>query len=256
VRCSLVDASGTVHEDALALPGQSPTIVASSGGWVIAYVVGETTLRLQPLDPQLGPAGAPADFKRSTHLGYSKAGALLTPTPSGFALVGAGSDDEHDQLLRLGADLKPLGAAIPLGRDFWFYGQVVASDDRAAVSLSAPYGSYLLLLDAEKVTAELWIAGGGKTGMDEALLLEDGTIGAAWLTREQAQAVRQRSFADGEDSDIGLAPPTDSLLGSPEEGTDSYQQLLRVADQTLLVARASRYGYLATVAIRVGALKF
>jgi hypothetical protein len=254
VRCSLVDASGTVQENALALPGYSPTIVASSDGWVIAYAVGDTTLRLQPLDPQLEPAGTPVDLKRSTHFSYSKAGALLTSTPSGFALVGAGSDDEHDGLLRLGADLKVLGAAIPLGRDFWFYGQMIASDNRAAVSLSAPYGSYLLLLDAERVTAELSIAGGGKAGIDEAFLLMDGTIGAAWLTRDQA--VRQRSFAPGHDSDIGLATRTDSLLGLPEEGTESYQQLLSVADQTLLVARANRYGYLAPAAIRVAALKF
>lgn len=254
VHCSLVDASGTVQENALALPGQSPTIVASPDGWVIACVVGDTTLRLQPLDPQLEPAGAPVDFKRSTHFSYSKAGALFTSTPSGFALVGASSDDEHDGLLRLSADLKALGAAIPLGRDFWFYGQMIASDSRAAVSLSAPYGSYLLLLDAESVTAELSIAGGGKTGMDEAFLLMDGTIGAAWLTREQA--VRQRSFADGHDSDFGVATRSDSLLGRPEEGTESYQQLLKVADQTLVVARAYRNGYLGAAAIRVAALKF
>jgi hypothetical protein len=170
-------------------------------------------------------------------------------------LVGASLDDGHDGLLRFDADLQPQGSAIPLGRDFWFSGQLVASDTRAAVSLSAPYGSYLLLLDADRVTAELPVAGGGKVGMDEALFLTDGGIGAAWLTSNFE--VRRRFFADGHDAEIGLeSRTTGSLLGIEEEGTDSYQHLLQVKDQALLVGRARRSGYLGPGGIRVAALRF
>lgn len=212
-------------------------------------------LRLQPLDPQLEPTGTAVDLNRSTNFENPQAAPLLTPTPSGFALVGARSDDGHEGLLRLGPDLQPVGAAIPLGRDFWFFGQLVASDTRAAVSLSAPYGSYLMLMDREQVTAELLIAGGGKTGMDEALLLTEGGLGAAWLTG--GRYLMRRFFADGADAAIGLgARSTQGPLGFPEEGTDSYQQLLTVGGQTLLVGRDRRYGYLGPAAIRAATLSF
>jgi hypothetical protein len=255
LHCSLVDGAGTVQQNVVALRGQHPTLVAARSGWVIAYVAGDTTLRLQPLTPELQPAGTPADFECSSYFKSAKTGPLLTATPSGFALVGARSDDEHDGLLRLDVDLRPLGPAIPLGRDFWFHGQLIASHERAAVSLSAPYGSYLLLLDSENVTAELPIGGGGKTGTDQALLLADGAIDAAWLTPERG--VGRRSFSDGQDAEVGLTSRgTDDLLGLEEQGSDSYQQLLRVEDQTLLVARARRFGYLGPAAIRVAPLTF
>jgi hypothetical protein len=242
VHCSLVDEQGHVQLNALALGGQYATIVASPTGWVIAYATSDTGLRLQALTPALEPTGSAVDLQRSAHFVYPKIGTLLTRTPSGFALVGASLEDGHDGLLRLDADLQPLGPGIPLGRDFWFSGQLVASETRAAVSLSAPYGSYLLLLDAEQVVAELPIAGGGKTGMDEAFLLTDGGIGTAWLTPDLG--VLRRYFADGHEADLDLGNrDMKPLLGNPEEGTDSYQQLLKVADQTLLLGRAHRYGY-------------
>jgi hypothetical protein len=256
VHCSLVDEQGHVRQNALALSGQYATIVASPSGWVIAYATSDTELRLQPLAPALEPAGSAVDLQLSARFVYPKVGVLLTGTPSGFALVGARLEDGHDGLLRLGADLQPVGPAIPLGRDFWFSGQLVASDTRAAVSLSAPYGSYLILLDAQQVTAELLISGGGKTGMDEAFLLTDGGIASAWLTRDVE--VQRRFFADGQGAQVGpgnrdMRP----LLGMPEAGTDSYQQLLKVGRQTLLVGRAYRYGYLGgSGTIRVAALTF
>ena len=255
VHCSLVDDQGEAQLNVLELPGQYPTIVASRSGWVIAYTTSDTMLRLQPLTAGLELTGTSVDLKRSARFAYPKVAALLTGTPSGFALVGAGLDDGHDGLLRLGADLQPVGPAVPLGRDFWFYGQLIASDTRAAVSLSAPYGSYLVLMDTEQVTGELLLAGGGKTGMDEAFLLTDGGIGAAWLTPNSD--VLRRFLANGHDAELGLGSrQTEVLLGLPEEGTDSYQQLLRVADQTLLVGRARRYGYLGPGAIRAAALSF
>lgn len=255
VRCSLLDGAGTVQESILALAGQHPALVAAPSGWVLAYVVGDTTLRLQPLTSLLQPTGVHVDFERASRVDSADAATLLAATDSGFALIGARADDGHDGLLRLGVDLRPLGPAIPLGRDYWFYGQLVASDERAAVSLSAPYGSYLLLLDTERVTAELPIGGGGKTGMDQALLLTEGAIDAAWLTRDGD--VQRRVFENGRDGEVGLSSRgTDDLLGLPQEGTDSYQQLLKVEDQTLLVARNRRYGYLGQSAIRVAPLTF
>lgn len=249
VHCALVDSEGTIQQNILELPGQHPTLVAAPNGWVIAFAATDTTLRLQSLSQSLRPTSTSVDFERSLRFASAKAGALLTATPSGFALVGARADDGREGLLRLDANLRPLGPAIPLGRDFWFYGQLVASDERAAVSLSAPYGSYLLLLDAEQVTAELPIAGGGKTGTDQAFLLSDGAIEAAWLTRDAG--IGRRDFSDGHDAEVGLeSRGTDDLLGLEEQGTDSYQQLLRVEDQTLLVARAHRFGYLEPAPIR------
>lgn len=255
VHCSLVDDQGQARRNVLALEGSHAAIVAARNGWVIAYATSDSSLRVQSFAPELELTGTPLDLERSTHFGYSNAAPLLTATPTGFALVGARSDDGHEALLRLGVDLKPDGVPIALGRDFWFYGQLLASDTRAAVSLSTAYGSYLLLSDTEQVTAELLVAGGGKTGMDEAFLLTDGGIGAAWLTRDGD--VRRRFFADGRDADIGLETrQAGELLGLPEEGTDSYQQLLTVGDRTLLVGRDRRYGYFGPDAIRAAALSF
>lgn len=252
VHCSLVDEEGHVQLNALSLDGQLATLVASPTGWLLAYATSDTELRLQPLTSALEPTGSAVDLQRSPAFRYPKAAPLLAPTPSGFALVGASSEDGHEQLLRLNAKLKPVGSAIPLGHDFWFFGQLIASDTRAAVSLSAPYGSYLMLLDKEKVVAELPISGGGKTGMDEAFLLTNGGIGSAWLTPD-AQ-VRHRFFRDAHEAEVGLGSRDGGpLLGMPEEGTESYQQLLQVAGQTLIVGRAYRYGY---GAIQVAALTF
>jgi hypothetical protein len=255
VHCSLLDDQNEAQRNVLALAGSSPVLVATPTGWLMAYAKARGMLRLQPLTPLLEPTGTAVDLGRSTHFEYPQAAPLLTPTPSGFALVGARLDDSQEGLLRLGPDLQPLGPTIPLGRNFWFYGQLIASDTRAAVSLSAPYGSYLLLMDREQVTAELLIAGGGKTGMDEALLVTEGGIGAAWLSG--GRYVLRRFFADGADAQIGLgARPTQGPLGLPEEGTDSYQQLLTVGGQTLLVGRDRRYGYLGPAAIRAATLSF
>lgn len=255
VHCSLLDDQNEAQRNVLALDGSSPVLVATPTGWLMAYAKTYALLRLQPLTPLLEPTGTAVDLDRSTHFEYPQAAPLLTPTPSGFALVGARFGDNQETLLRLGPDLQPLGPAIHLGRTFWFYGQVIASDTRAAVSLSAPYGSYLLLMDLEQVTAELLIAGGGKTGMDEALLVTEGGIGAAWLTGGHYEM--RRFFADGADAQIGLgARPTQGPLGLPEEGTDSYQQLLTVGGQTLLVGRDRRYGYLGPAGIRAATLSF
>jgi hypothetical protein len=69
--------------------------------------------------------------------------------------------------------------------------------------------------------------------------------------------VIRRFFADGADAQIGLgARPTQGPLGLPVEGTDSYQQLLTVGGQTLLVGRDRRYGYLGPAAIRAATLSF
>ncbi|HYP76534.1 MAG TPA: hypothetical protein VER12_11285 [Polyangiaceae bacterium] len=253
VHCALFDEQGEVQPSSLALAGRSPTIVSTAQGWVVAYASTDTELRVQPLTAALAVGGTPVDLPLSSGLSYSKAGPLFASTPSGFALVGARLEDGHDALTRLDLDLQPT-AAIPLEHDFWFFGQLVATDTRAAVSLSAPYGSYILLFDETRVTAELPIAGGGKTGVDQALSLTEGGIAAAWLGPDLA--VWLRFFADGQDEAVGLGGHGEegSLLGSPVEGGDSYQQTLEVAGQTLLVARGIRYGYLPNEAIRVAPL--
>jgi len=257
VHCVRVDDQGRVQESPLVLAGQNPTLVADSKGWAIGYTSGDQQLRLQRLSAAFEPSGKPVDLARSSNFQSQKAGPLLTPTPSGFALVGASLEDGHDCLLRLNADLQPVGTAIPLGRDFWTSGQLVASETRAAVSLSAPYGSYLLLLDTQQVTAELPIGGGGKTGMDHALLLAEGGIGAVWLAPDLG--LLRRFFADGQDAAVGLENRIHpgSLLGMAEEGTGSYQQLLRVEDRTLVIARSWRYGVFSSgQGIRAASLTF
>ncbi|MEI9952704.1 MAG: hypothetical protein WDO74_27915 [Pseudomonadota bacterium] len=256
VHCSLVDEQGQVQLNAVEFDGQYPTLVASPSGWAIGYTISGAQLRLQALTPALELNGSPVDLQQSARFQGARLGPLLTPVPSGFALVGAKSADEHEGLLRLDADLQPLGDATPLGRDFWMSGQLVASDTRAAVSLSVAYGSFLLLLDAHQVTAELPVAGGGKAGMDHALVLTQGGIGAAWL--DGVAEARRRFFADGHDAEIGLETHDNpsTAIGLPEEGIESYQQLLQVADRTLLVARQTRSGSLANAPIRVATLTF
>jgi hypothetical protein len=257
VHCALVDEQGNVHSDALELSGQSPKIVASPGGWAIGYAASDAQLRLQALTPALAPSGSPVDLQFSQPFRSLKLSPLLARTAAGFALVGMSLENGHDCLQRLGPDLHPVGSPTPLGRDAWFTAQLVASDTRTAVSLSAPYGAYLLLLEGEKLTAELPMSGGGKTGMDHAMLPCAGGVGAAWLNRDGG--VLRRFFADGGDDEIGLATQTStqSVLGLPEEGTDSYQQLLRVAGQILLIGRLTRGGALRDPStIRVATLTF
>ena len=257
IHCSLVDEQGTVQRNALTLAGQYPTLVGRDGRWAIAYSASETELRLQALTPSLEVTGDPVSLEPSSAFRTQKRGPLIAPTPSGFALVGAALADEHDALWRLDAELQPVGSPVPLGHDLWFTAQLAASDTRAAVSLSAPYGAYLLLLEGARVSAELPMGGGGKTGMDHALLVNDGGIGAAWL--DPNGALWRRYFADGRDADVGGLVEREANFPPPgpsEEGTDSYQQLLRVSDQVLVLARARHYGYLASDSLRVASLSF
>jgi hypothetical protein len=256
VRCARLDEQNQVHSDALVIAGQYATIVASKSGWAIAYTGSDAHVRLQALTPELELNGSYIGPQMFVQFSSRDLGPLFAATASGYVLVGTNDEGGDVSLIRLSADLKSVVSAIPLGRKLWHGGQLLASDTRVAVSLSVAYGSYLLLLDQKKITAELAVAGGNKTGMDEALLPVDGGIGAAWLDRDAR--VRRRFFAQGRDSDIGLGPrsPTDSPLGLPEEGTDSYQQLLQVAGQTLLIARYYRYGAFSAAPIRVAALTF
>jgi len=259
VHCSLIDQEGHVRLNALAVTGQYATIVGNASGWAIAYTGADKRLRLQALTSELELNGSVICPQLSGQFSSRDLGPLFATTPSGYVLVAGSSDEGEVGLMRLGTDLLPSAPALPLGRKLWYAGQLVASDTRAAVSLSAPYGSFLLLSENNRLTAELPVAGGGKTGMDHALVLTDGGIGAAWLDREGKGVVR-RFMGDGHDSDIGGLETRDltgSPLGLPEEGTDSYQQLVRVADQTLLVGKWRRYGSLANSnAIRVATLTF
>jgi len=257
IHCSLVDGEGHAQSNPLAIAGQYGTIVAGTSGWAIAYAGSDSRVRLQALTPSLELNGSyigPQIFA----LPASKAdGPIFAATPSGYVLVGTNDEDGRNlSLLRLSPDLQSVVYASPLGRSLWFSGQVVASDTRAAVSLGAAYGSFLLLLDAKKVTAELPISGGGKTGMDSALLLTEGGIGSACL--DPGAGVRRRFFADGHDADIGVGDrvANAALLGGPQEGSESYQQLLLVGDRTLLVARSQRYGLFSGAPLRVAPLTF
>ena len=257
IHCTLVDEQGAVQRNALTLAGQYPSLVGRNGRFALGYSASETELRLQALTPSLEVTGDPVSLNPSPAFRTQKRGPLLVATPSGFAMVGAVLADEDDALWRLDADLQPVGSPVPLGHNLWFTAQLAASDTRAAVSLSAPYGAYLVLLEGDRVSAELPMSGGGKTGMDHALLMTDGGIGAAWLAPDGE--LWRRLFADGRDADIGGLIDRDanfSPLGLPEEGTDSYQQLLRVSDQVLVLTRARHDGYLVGDSLRVASLSY
>jgi len=257
VRCSLIDEQNQIHLNALAVSGQYSTIVARANGWALAYSGQDKLVRLQPLTPTLALDGSFIGPVLYTQFSVQDIGPLFAATPSGFALVGSNNEAGDVSLLRVSADLQSVVSATPLGHALWHSAQLVASDTRAAVSLSIPYGSYLLLLDQKKLTAELPIAGGGKTGTDQGLLLTEGGIGAAWLGGNMA--VRRRFFADGHDSDVGLDPrtPSNEVLGLEEEGTGAYQQVVQVGNRALLVAKTTRYGSIyGAGAIRVAALNF
>ncbi|HET7539044.1 MAG TPA: hypothetical protein VFK05_04205 [Polyangiaceae bacterium] len=255
VRCSLISEDAQVQPDTLALAGKNPTIAASPSGWALAYAASDTRLLLQALSPALEPSGDPVELTLSAQIRTQGHAPLFVATPSGFALVGAGSEDGHDNLLRLSADLKPLAPATPLGHDLWFSGQLVASDTRAALSLAAPYGAYLLFLNTAQVTGEIVLGGGQKEGIDQALLLSRGGIGAAWLY--SAGEIRQRFFADGHDHEVGLPTGRSPSSVPGTDGSDSYQQLVTVGDQVLILARARKRGNLAgDMAIRIATLTF
>jgi len=257
IHCSLLDEQEKVHLDVLAVAGQYATIVAGATGWALAYSGADKHLRLQPLTAALELNGSYIGAQLIVQHSVQDVGPLFASTPSGYALVASNTEAGNVDLLRLSADLQSVVSATGLGHGLWYAGQLVASDTRAAVSLSVPYGSFLLLLDAKKLTAELPIAGGGKSGTDQALVLNKGGVGAAWLDRDAA--VRQRFLPDGHDSEIGLDPrtPATEVLGLEEEGDDSYQQLVQVGDQSLLIARTMRYASLSGAgALRVAVLKF
>ncbi|HYQ03553.1 MAG TPA: hypothetical protein VER96_32995 [Polyangiaceae bacterium] len=255
VHCSLVDEQGQVRLNALAISGQDATIVGTATGWAVAYAGDQKTVRLQALTSNLAADRKFIDLRLYAHFNTHDQGPLFASTPSGYALVARDAEDGEASLSRLDSDLMPTGSAIPLGHPLSYSGQLVATDTRAVVSLSAAYGSYLLLMDSQKLTGELAIGGGGKTGNDQALALTAGGIGAAWLDPEGT--VQQRFLADGHDSDIGLDHRSNDLLALEEEATDSYQRLLLVDHQTLLLAKSQRYGTLTgTSALRVATLKF
>lgn len=258
IRCSLVDDQGFIERNTLGLLGQNATIVARANGWAIAYTGSDRRrLRVQLLSSLLQLDGGGVDPRLFTYPSPGDQSPLFVATPSGYAMVGSETDSGPASLVRLGPDLQQVVAPIALGRGLWFASQLVASETRAAVSLSAPYGSYLLLLSRERLTAEVLIGGGGKAGTSQALLMTDGGIAAAWLSPDGG--VRRSFFADGHDDDIGIEnrSPDGALLGVQGEGTDSYQQLVEVADQTLLVARAIRYGaFHDATALRVAPLAF
>jgi len=254
VHCSLVDEQGAVHLNALSVSGQTATIVASAEGWVLAYTASDKHVYLQRLSPALDLTGKFVATQWFAQFSSQDSAPLFAATPSGFVLVAANKEGGDLDLLRLGADLQSVVATAALGHNLWFAAQLVATDTRAAVSIGIPYGSFLQLLNEKELTAELPIAGGGKAGTDQALVLTEGGVGAAWL--DGSAAVHQRFFADGHDSDIGLDPrtPSNAVLGQPEQGTESYQQLVQVGSQVLLVAKANRYGSLG--ALRAAALNF
>lgn len=252
IHCSLVDEQGAVHSNALVVPGQYATIVAGNNGWAIAYSGADKQVRLQRLTPALALNASVVGPVIFAQFSVQDVGPLFAATPSGYALVASKNEAGEVDLLRLSPDLQTVVSVAGLGHRLWYAGQLVATDTRAAVSLSIAYGSYLMLLSDRSLTAELPIAGGGKTGTDQALLATKGGLGAAWLDGEGA--VRTRFFADDRDAEVGLDPrtPENAVLGLQEEGDESYQQLVHVGDQPLLVARAQRYG---SSAIRVAPLK-
>jgi hypothetical protein len=254
VHCSRVDEQGEVHLNALAVSGQNATIVASAAGWVLAYIGADKHLFMQPLNATLDSTGKFIPTQWFAQSGTQSAGPLFVATTSGYVLVCANEEGADVDLVRLSSDLKSTISTTALGHKLWFAAQLVATDTRAAVSLSIPYGSFLQLLDDKNLTAELPIAGGGKAGTNQALVLIEGGIGAAWL--DGSGAVHQRWFADGHDSAVGLDPrtPSSAALGLAEEGTDSYQQLVQVGSQTVLVAKTTSYGPLGTM--RAAAVSF
>lgn len=257
IRCSMVNDQGFIERNILGLPGQNATIVARANGWAIAYTGSDKRLRMQLLSSLLQLDGGEVDPQLFTYPSPGDQTPLFVATPSGYVLVGSETDSGPASLVRFNSDLQQVVAPIALARGLWFASQLVASETRAAVSLSAPYGSYLLVLSRDRLTAEVLIAGGGKAGTSQALLMTDGGIAAAWLTPDGG--VRRRFFADGHDDDIGIENRRfdGALLGMPEEGTDSYQQLVDVAGQPLLVARAIRYGaFYDATALRVAPLTF
>lgn len=256
IHCCSVDDVGEVQPSTLAIAGQYATLVARASGWALAYRGSDQHARVQALTPKLELSGREVALELFAEFSSREVGPLFASTPTGYVVVGSSEENGDAKLLRLDSDMKTVLSVSPLARNLWFTGQLIASDSRVAVSLSAPYGSYLQLLQQDQLTAELPISGGGKTGMDSALLLTEGGVAAAWL--DPNGDVRRRFFADGHDAEIGLEnrESSASLIGSHDEGSESYQQLLKVGGRTLLVARAYRYGILKGSPIRVAPLRF
>ena len=199
--------------------GVLPTLTYRAGGaWVLAVrptapnAVAAPEISLRRLDAITGSAvGEPVSFPFGEV--YFGLPTLFVATPSGYALVAGATAF----LYRLDANLAVVGSPLDLGMGYWAYGALAATDTRATIGLSLPYGTTILRVDGNAVVSRTGGGGGGKTGFPVALIAHGTTFSAAWADTTAAPPGTQLRYFDDIDSnafsaEFSTGPSTAFLL--------------------------------------------
>ena len=162
---------------ALSVDGAWPSLAYGSGTLALAYgAPGYVAVVRVASDGSA--AGSPASF--ATGEGTFPR-AFLGATESGFALADA--DDAWNsprranvRVRRLASTFAPLAPPIDLGMQIWFRASLAAHGANVAIGLSRGYGGRVFTLEGAEVTHNYAFDGGGKLGLNVALLANEASI--------------------------------------------------------------------------------
>lgn len=224
--------------------GKAVGVVHGTPGWLIATMtdplVAPAKFILRLLADDFEPLLPSTSLSVTSELSSQLQTPLLASTALGFLLVASDPTlGNRARLYRLDTALNQLGEAIDLGHPFWFSGSLAANANLIAVSLAEPYGSNLMLLDADGLLQSLPIPGGYKTGMHEALVVEDSRVLASWFTTEPK--LYTQAFSNGREHAL-LPPGTSGAPWGASTSMSSSLVLVRVSNRTLGVYGTSSFG--------------
>lgn len=179
--------------------GTAPALAKGTVGWVLAHAT-STGVVVQRLSSTGSAQGAPVPII---------AGEKLTPTitaaPPGFVVVAGAPMQVH----RLDENLAVVGSVVDLGRDFWFNASVATAGTTVVVNVGVPYGSKVFVIEGNQLARSFGMGGGGKTGLEVALLSDGTSIAGAWSDGE----VKWSAAAAGQTVFAPLAQPGDASGG-------------------------------------------
>jgi hypothetical protein len=157
---------GTVFP-ALSVNGAWPSLAYGAGTFALAYGVPEQVAVVRVASDGTA-VGNPASFDAGEG---TDPRALLSASASGFALVdGDDGASAYARVRHLDKSCAALHPPIDLGVHLWSYASLAAYGTSVAVGLSEPYGGNVFTLDGDTVTHVHAFTGGGKLGVNVALL--------------------------------------------------------------------------------------